>query len=61
MEQLKSIYTMASIGGGEHEVQAAVDGFLDENLSEQLAELPWPESQEVNFYKQLFVLRAGSK
>jgi len=58
--QLRSIFVMATRGPGQCEIQAAVDGIVDEKLVELLGGLPWPESEQAYLYKQLFVLRAGS-
>jgi hypothetical protein len=56
---LRSIFVMVSAEGTTHEVQAAVNGFLDDGLTAALSELPWPATNEAYFYKQLFVLRGG--
>jgi hypothetical protein len=55
--ELRSIFFMATCGGGTRDIQAAVDGLLDAGLTELLTGLPWPESDEAYLYKQLFVLR----
>ena len=55
--QLRSICLLASGSGEGLEVQAAVDGLLDEALTAQLAALPWPAGPDAYLYKQLFVLR----
>ena len=55
--ELRSLYVMATCSTNACEVQAAVDGILDEKLIELLAGLPWPSSGETYLYKQLFVLR----
>jgi hypothetical protein len=54
---LRSIYIMATHGLETCEVQAAVDGMLNQELVDALAGLPWPASRETYLYKQLFVLR----
>jgi hypothetical protein len=54
---LRSIYIMATRDADHCDVQAAVDGILDEKLVEALAALDWPPSGEPYLYKQLFVLR----
>ena len=57
---LRSIFVLATCAAEEREVQAAVDGMLNERLVETLSALPWPTSGETYLYKQLFVLRHGS-
>jgi hypothetical protein len=57
---LRSIYIMATRGPDACEVQAAVDGMVNQELIESLSELPWPIGGEAYLYKQLFVLRSGS-
>lgn len=57
--QLRSIFVMASSAEGEREVQAAVDGFLQQSLVTELLELPWPSAGEAYLFKQLLVLRRG--
>jgi hypothetical protein len=54
---LRSIFVMATCQPGGCEVQAAIDGLLDEPLVQQLSELPWPPASQTYLYKQLFVLR----
>ena len=51
-----SVLIMGS-GGPEHDVQAAVNGFVSESLTDSVSLLPWPDSSDPYFYKQLFVLR----
>jgi hypothetical protein len=53
---LHSIYLMATCGA-ERQIQAAVDGLLDEPLTERIAALAWPAGRETYLYKQLLVLR----
>ena len=48
---------MASRAADGGEIQAAVDGLVDEGLATALGELPWPAASEAYLYKQLFVLR----
>jgi hypothetical protein len=55
--QLRSIFVMATSAEGQHEIQAAVDGFLQPNLVADLTALPWPSSAEAYLFKQLLVLR----
>ena len=57
---LRSIYVLATCGAEGREIQAAVDGILNDGLVETLSALPWPASGETYLYKQLFVLRHGS-
>lgn len=57
--QLRSVFVMATSADGEHEIQAAVDGFLQPDLVTELATLPWPTAAEAYLFKQLLVLRAG--
>lgn len=57
--ELRSIFFMATCGADAREIQAAVDGLVNQELAELLAELPWPQAAETYLYKQLFVLRAG--
>ena len=57
--QLRSVFVMASSAEGEREVQAAVDGFLQQSLVTELSELPWPGTAEAYLFKQLLVLRRG--
>ena len=54
---LHSIYMMATCGAGLSEIQAAVDGMLNEELTGLVQGLPWPTSGETYLYKQLFVFR----
>jgi hypothetical protein len=55
--ELRSIYLMASCAPDNCEVQAAVDGLVNEELAGLLGGLPWPSKGETYLYKQLFVLR----
>lgn len=57
--QLRSIFVMATSTDGEHEIQAAVDGFLQPTLVADLTALPWPKAAEAYLFKQLLVLRGG--
>lgn len=54
---LRSIYMMATCGSGLSEIQAAVDGLLDQDLTGLIQGLPWPTGGETYLYKQLFVFR----
>jgi hypothetical protein len=53
---LHSIFIMATCSSAA-EVQAAVDGLVDEELVALLQNLPWPTGSDTYLYKQLFVLR----
>jgi hypothetical protein len=55
--ELRSVYLLASCGPDAREIQAAVDGLVNEDLVESLGSLEWPPSSETYLYKQLFVLR----
>ena len=57
--QLRSIFIMATSTDGQHDMQAAIDGFLDAALVADLTALPWPTAAEAYLFKQLLVLRAG--
>jgi hypothetical protein len=59
--QLRSICLLASGTTEGREVQAAIDGLLDEPLTEQLSALPWPQGPDAYLYKQLFVLRSQTE
>ncbi len=59
--QLRSICILASGTVEGKQVQAAVDGLLDEDLTARLLELDWPQSPDAYLYKQLFVLRSGDE
>ena len=56
---LRSIFVMATSAEGQHEIQAAVDGFLQPALVADLSALPWPSAAEAYLFKQLLVLRGG--
>jgi hypothetical protein len=56
--ELRSVYFMAACGPEGSEVQAAVDGLVNDELIELFKTLPWPQSGETYLYKQLFVLRS---
>lgn len=55
----RSIFLMATSADGQHEIQAAVDGFLQAELVADLTALPWPNAAEAYLFKQLLVLRWG--
>lgn len=59
--QLCSIFVMATSADGEHEIQAAVDGFLQPALVADLTALPWPKAADAYLFKQLLVLRSVAK
>ena len=48
---------LVAASGTDHEVQAAVDGMVEAELTARLAALGWPRPAEAYLYKQLFVLR----
>ena len=56
---LKSLLVMASNQEEGLQVQGAIDGFVDERLTEVLQQLTWPRTKVPYFFKQLFVLRMG--
>ncbi|MDZ4820037.1 MAG: DUF6348 family protein [Planctomycetota bacterium] len=56
---LRSIFLMYSAAGETPELQAAVDGYLDEALTERLTKLEWPQSPEPYLYKQMFIFATG--
>ena len=56
---LRSIFLMATTAEGEPQIQAAIDGFVDEDLTAELTALPWPRPPEPYLFKQLLVLRHG--
>jgi hypothetical protein len=56
--ELRSVYMLVTQAEGNFELQAAVDGYINEKLSASLANLPWPKSGPAYLYKQLFVFRA---
>jgi hypothetical protein len=59
--ELRSIYLMASHDADAGEVQAAIDGLVNEELIQSLGDLPWPRGAEPYLYKQLFVLRHSNR
>ena len=56
---LRSIFVFYSSAEGKNDVEAAVDGSVDAELTERLQSLDWPQSGEAYLYKQLFVFRLG--
>ncbi len=56
--ELRSIYVMASCSPEGTEIQTAVDGLVNEELTTLLGQLPWPSQGEAYLYKQLFLLRS---
>ncbi|HEV2968690.1 MAG TPA: DUF6348 family protein [Pirellulales bacterium] len=58
--ELRSIFLMVTTAEGEPQIQAAIDGFVDEPLAQELSQLPWPRPPEPYLFKQLLVLRHGS-
>lgn len=55
---LRSICLLASGTAEGREIQAAIDGLLDQPLTDKLTELDWPHGGDAYLYKQLFVLRS---
>ena len=56
--ELRSIFFMATCGSGVCDIQAAIDGIVNEELAGLLSGLTWPVGEETYLYKQLFVLRS---
>jgi hypothetical protein len=56
---LRSIFVFYSSAEGKSDVEAAVDGHVDAELTERLQLLDWPQAGEAYLYKQLFVFRLG--
>jgi hypothetical protein len=54
---LHSIYLMATCGRDGTEIQAAIDGMLNGDLTALVEGLSWPAAGDTYLYKQLFVLR----
>ncbi len=59
-QAIRSIFFMATTAEGEPQVQAAIDGFVDETLTGELLMLPWPRPEDAYLFKQLLVLRCGA-
>jgi hypothetical protein len=57
---LHSIFVMATCSTAV-EVQAAVDGLVNQELIALLQGLPWPTGSDTYLYKQLFVLRHSAE
>lgn len=57
---LRSLLIMASNQPDAFQVEGAVDGFVEQQLTEALQLLDWPRPAEPYFFKQMFVLRSGS-
>ncbi len=55
------MFVMATISPEGAEIQAAINGFVDESLAAKLGQLEWPTPRDTSLYKQLVVLRAGSE
>jgi Family of unknown function (DUF6348) len=53
---LRSICLLVTSSPEQCQVQAAIDGILDADLTASLSSLPWPRPAEAYLYKQLFVL-----
>jgi hypothetical protein len=58
-DTLRSIFVFSSSAEQKLVVEAAVDGFVHDGLTEMLKALDWPQSDEPYLYKQLFVFRLG--
>jgi hypothetical protein len=58
-ETLRSIFVFCSSAENKLVVEAAVDGFVDDGLTERLKALQWPQPDQPYLYKQLFVFRMG--
>jgi hypothetical protein len=56
---LRSIFVYFSSAEGKREAEVAIDGMVDEDLTERIKALDWPQSDEPYLYKQLFVFRLG--
>jgi hypothetical protein len=56
--ELRSVYMLATQAEGAFELQAAVDGYVNDKLGEALTALSWPKSGPAYLYKQLFVFKA---
>jgi hypothetical protein len=56
---LRSIFVYFSSAEGKREAELAVDGMVDQELTERIKALDWPQSDEPYLYKQLFVFRLG--
>jgi hypothetical protein len=56
---LRSIFVFYSSAEGTSQVEGAVDGFVNADLTARLKALAWPASDEPYLYKQLFVFRLG--
>jgi hypothetical protein len=59
-DTLRSIFVFSSSAEKRLVVEAAVDGFVHDELTAQLMGLSWPQSDEPYLYKQLFVFRLGA-
>ncbi len=56
-ETLRSVFIVASGADQQTEIQAAFDGFVNEQLTAEIEKLNWPDASEAYFYKQLFVAK----
>ena len=56
----ETLSLLATTAEGDPQIQAAIDGFVDEPLTGELTALPWPSPPEAYLFKQLLVLRHGS-
>ncbi|MDH3717454.1 MAG: DUF6348 family protein [Planctomycetota bacterium] len=57
---VRIVMVMANAAGRQQEAQAAVDGFVDEKLTQRVEQLSWPAAPDAYFYKQVFVLRRAA-
>ena len=55
----RSIFLFFSSAEGKQEAEAAVDGVVNEELTQRIKSLDWPQTEEPYLYKQLFVFRLG--
>jgi uncharacterized protein DUF6348 len=56
---MRSIFVFFSSAEGKQEAEAAVDGVVNNELTEKIKMLDWPQTEEPYLYKQLFVFRLG--
>jgi hypothetical protein len=57
--QIRSMFVMASVEQGQPDIQAAVDGEIDSDLTDGLQKLDWPSGDGAYLYKQMFVFTHG--
>jgi len=56
---LRSVFLIVSVEQQAVDIQVAVDGDLQPELTQRLKRLDWPSSDAAYLYKQMFVLRRG--